>query len=206
MQWLALACTAENELLAWNDNLSLLESACSGEFRAICRIYGIDDIIAGQLLDGNLDFRLQFNGPRNTDCVGHKKDTETEILSKILCQRVAFTNELHQRIAHGFKRFEPVVSWQVESYQQKYEEALNVTLNLGRQQGMVEDYAEEAGLNINVAAGLIINKYQNRKFLIRKLERLRIRHQIAIRKASTKEDFVAIRSAMEEDSFLSMLM
>lgn len=206
MQWLALACTAENELLAWHDNLSLLESACSGEFRAICRIYGIDDLYAEQIKQGNLDIRLQFNGPRNTDCVGHKKDSETEILSKILSQRVAFINELHQRIAHGFKRFESVVPWQVESYQQKYEQALDVISNGNGQHGMVEDYAEEAGVSIPIAAGLIVNKYQNRNFLTRKLERLRIRHQIAIRKASTKEDFVAIRSAMEEDSFLSMLM
>lgn len=206
MQWLALACTAENELLAWHDNLSLLESACSGEFRAICRIYGIDDLSAEQLKNGNLDFRLQFNGPRNTDCIGYRKDPETEILSKILCQRVAFTSELHQRIAHGFKRFESVVPWQEEAYELKYQQALNVTMGLKGAIGLVEDYAEESGVVINVAAGLIVNKYQNRKFLIRKLERLRIRHQIAIRKASTKEDFVAIRSAMEEDSFLSMLM
>jgi hypothetical protein len=33
-----------------------------------------------------------------------------------------------------------------------------------------------------------------------------MRHQIAIRQATSKEDFQAIRSAMEEDSFLSMLM
>jgi hypothetical protein len=71
---------------------------------------------------------------------------------------------------------------------------------------MVEDYAEESGLTINVAAGIIVNKYTNREFLIRKMERLRIRHQRAIRNAHNKEDFARCRSAMEEDSFLSMMM
>ena len=207
MQWLALACNAENEILAWHEDLSLLESACSGDFRAICRIYGIDDLFAEQIKQGNLDLRLQFNGPRNTDCIGHKKDNTMSALSEILTMRVAYMSELHQRIGHGYKRFIPVVDWQLESYEEKYRQALEVLNDpTTSEAGMVEDYAEESGLPLNVAAGIIINKYKNRKALIRKLERLRTRHQIAIRKATTKEEFLQIRASMEEDSFLSMLM
>jgi hypothetical protein len=207
MQWLALACNAENEILAWHDDLSLLESACSNDFRAICRIYGIDDLFAEQIKQGNLDLRLQFNGPRNTECIGHKKDMIMQTLSEVLTMRVAYMAELHQRIGHGYKRFIPVVDWQLEAYEEKYQQAIRIIKHLdASDSGMVEDYAEEAGVTLNVAAGIIINKYKNRKALVRKLERLRTRHQIAIRSATTKDDFMKVRASMEEDSFLSMLM
>jgi hypothetical protein len=85
-------------------------------------------------------------------------------------------------------------------------QAMNVIESGTGETGMVNDYAEESGLAVDVAAGLIVNKYQNRKFLIRKLERLRARHQIAIRNAKTKDDLALCRKAMEEDSFLSMMM
>lgn len=206
MQWLALACTAENEVLAWSENLSTLESACEGEFRAICRIYGVEDIQAQQLRRFNLDFKLKFNGPRITTLVPHRKDLEVMSLSNALQAKVGLIAELNQRIAHGFKRFSPVVEWQIEAYEEKYRQALDAIEGVETDIGMVNDYAEEAGLTINVAAGIIVNKYQNRKFLIRKLERLRIRHQLAIRNAKNKEEFAQCRAAMEEDSFLSMMM
>ncbi len=206
MQWLALACTAENEVLAWSENLSTLESACEGEFRAICRIYGVEDLHAQQLRRMNLDFKLKFNGPRITTLVPHRKDLEVMALSNALQAKVSLIVELDQRLAHGFKRFSSLVEWQVEAYEEKYRQACNVINGMQKDIGMVSDYAEESGLDIDVAAGIIVNKYQNRKFLIRKLERLRIRHQIAIRAAKNKEDFAQCRAAMEEDSFLSMMM
>jgi hypothetical protein len=206
MQWLALACTAENEVLAWSENLSVLESACEGEFRAICRIYGVEDLQAQQLRRFNMDFKLKFNGPRITTLVPHRKDLEVMALSNALQAKVGLIVELHQRLAHGFKRFSSIVEWQEESYEEKYRQAIEVLAGTEQDAGMVKDYAEESGLAINVAAGIIVNKYQNRKFLIRKLERLRIRHQLAIRNAKNKEDFSKCRSAMEEDSFLSMMM
>lgn len=206
MQWIALACTAENDVLAWADNLSILESACEGEFRAICRIYGVEDLHAQQLRQYNLDFKLKFNGPRNTTLVAVRRPIELQALSLSLQSKVGLIAELQQRISHGFKRFSSVVEWQEEAYEEKYRQAMNVLAGVTDDIGMVEDHAEECGLAINVAAGIIINKYQNRKFLIRKLERLRIRHQRAIRAAKNKEDFAKCKAAMEEDSFLSMMM
>jgi len=206
MQWIALACTAENEVLAWSDNLSILESACEGEFRAISRIYGVEDIPAQQLRQFNLDFVIKFSGPRNTALVAARRPLEIKALSHSLQNKVALITELQQRISHGFKRFTPTVEWQLEAYEEKYKQAINVVNGSTVDVGMVEDHAEECGLNIDVAAGIIINKYRNRKFLIRKLERLRIRHQYAIRNAKNKEDFARCRAAMEEDSFLSMMM
>lgn len=203
---MAIACSAENEILACAESLPLLESACLNDFRAISRIYGLEDYEAQELKNGNLDFRIEFNGPRNTKLVPHTKASEFEVLSKILQSRVRLMHELHQRLAHGFKRFEAVVPWQHESYEEKYHEALAVLHGNGTDVGLIQDYAEESGLTINVAAGLIVNKYQNRKFLIRKLERLRIRHQTAIRNIQSKEDYDRCRSAIEEDSFLSMMM
>lgn len=206
MQWLALACTAENEVLAWSTDLSVLESACLGEFQAICRIYGVQDLHANQLRQYNLDFKLKFDGPRNTEFVAHRKSMETMILSQQLQSRVNLMSELQQRLAHGFKRFEQRFEWQHEAYELKYQQANDVINGLTEDVGLVEDYAEESGLTINVAAGLIVNKYHNRKFLIRKLERLRIRFQRMIRQAKNKEEFATVRARMEEDSFLSMMM
>lgn len=71
---------------------------------------------------------------------------------------------------------------------------------------LVEDYAEETGLDLLTAASLIANKYQNRVQTIRKLERLRIRFQNMIRTAKNKEEFAVVRARMDEDSFLSMMM
>ena len=206
MTWMAIACSAENEVLVCADNLTLLESACLNEFRAISRIYDLAEREAQELKNGNLNFRIEFSGPRNTKLVPHNKTEELEVLSKILRSRVQVMQELHQRLAHGFKRFDSLVPWQHESYEEKYQEALAVLNDKATDFGLVQDYAEESGLTINVAAGLIVNKYQNRKFLIRKLERLRIRHQTAIRNIQSKEDYDRCRSAIEEDSFLSMLM
>jgi len=206
MHWLALACTAENEVLAWATDMSVLESACLGEFQAICRIYGVSDLHASQLRQGNLDFKLKFDGPRNTEFLAHRKSMESTILSHQLQARVSLMGELQQRLAHGFKRFEQRFTWQHEAYELKYQQALNVTLGLDGQRGLVEDYAEETNLDLLTAATLIVNKYQNRAHTIRKLERLRIRFQNMIRAAKNKEEFAVVRARMDEDSFLSMMM
>lgn len=209
MQWLALACTAENELLAWSTDLSILESACLGEFQAICRIYGVQDLHVNQLKQFNLDFKLKFDGPRNTEFIAHRKSMETAILSQQLQSRVSLMTELQQRLAHGFKRFEQRFEWQAEAYYHKYQQALNVLASDNYNTGpvdMVADYAQEAGLDLATAANLIVNKYENRVTTIRKLERLRIRFQRAIRAAKNKEEFATVRARMDEDSFLSMMM
>jgi len=206
MHWLALACTAENEVLAWSTDLSVLESACLGEFQAICRIYGVGDLHANQLRQGNLDFKLKFDGPRNTEFLAHRKPMESTILSHQLQARVSLMSELQQRLSHGFKRFEYRYTWQHEAYELKYQQALNVINGTLLDTGLVQDYAEETNLDLATAASLIANKYQNRVQTIRKLERLRIRFQNMIRAANNKEEFATVRSRMDEDSFLSMMM
>jgi hypothetical protein len=208
MHWLALACTAENEVLAWATDMPVLEAACLGEFQAICRIYGVSDLHASQLQKNNLDFKLKFDGPRNTEFLAHRKSMEATILSHQLQARVNLMSELQQRLGHGFKRFEYRFTWQHEAYELKYQQALNVladNYNSGPRE-MVADYAEETGLALETAASLIVNKYQNRVYTIRKLERLRIRFQNMIRTANNKEEFAVVQARMDEDSFLSMMM
>lgn len=206
MHWLALACTAENEVLAWATDLSVLEAACLGEFQAICRIYGVDDLHAAQLQKNNLDFKLKFDGPRNTEFIAHRKSMESMIISHQLQARVSLVIELQQRLAHGFKRFEYRVKWQHEAYALKYQQAQAVLSGSTTNIGLVEDYAAETKLDVATAAAMILNKYQNRTHTIRKLERLRIRFQNMIRAATNKEDFAAVRAQINEESFLTMMM
>ena len=208
MNWIALACTADNYVLAWHESLSLLESACGSEFRAICRIYGVDEVEYQQLKNNNVDFKIKFSGPRNTSLIGAKKPTEVEELSLILRARVSLVGELHQRIAHGYKRFTDVVPWQQEAYQYKTQQAWSVLGGIRDPEsiGFIQDYADAAGLDLEVAARMITVKSMNQQDMIRKLEYLRIKHQEAIRCASNKIEFAQARAAMDEDAFLSMLM
>lgn len=206
MNWIALACSAENYVLAWSESLSILESACADEFRAISRIYGIDDIELQQLKNGNLDFRLKFSGPRSTELVGAKKPDDLHQLSQLLQARVGLMNELQQRLAHGYKRFAEVVPWQVQAYSLKKHQAWAVLGGARKDIGLVEDYAQETDLDLETAARMIVTKATNQEALIRKLERLRIRHQEFIRQTRNKFEIAAARARMDEDAFLSMLM
>lgn len=206
MNWLALACTAEGELLAWNESLAVLESACGGEFRAICRVYSVDEKVAEEFKKGNLDYVLRFKNARTTEFVAEERTKDIKILSMQLQAKVNLTIELGMRIAHGYKRFNDMVPWQQEAYKIKAEQANRVISNIDGDIGMVVDYANVIGTDILTAAKVIKVKNDNQEGLIRKLEYIRIKHQDAIRKAIDKEDMTKIRAAMEEDSFLSMLM
>lgn len=208
MKWIALACTAENIVLACNESLALLESACSGEFRAICRIFQVENWQYGRLINGDLSFRLKFLSARNTELVEETKTPELEQLSQLLQGRVALMQELHLRLAHGYRRFQSVVPWQQESYSVKRQQAQDYLAGKlePHECGFVSDLAEETGLDMVAAARLIMVKSDNHQALMRKLERLRMRHQESIRSATSREQLAAIRSQIEEDSFISMLM
>jgi hypothetical protein len=206
MNWLALACTAEGELLAWNESLAVLESACGGEFRAICRVYSVDEKVAEEFKKGNLDYVLRFKNARTTEFVAEERTKDIKILSMQLQAKVNLTIELGMRIAHGYKRFNDMVPWQQEAYKIKAEQANRVISNIDGDIGMVVDYANVIQTDILTAAKVIKVKSENQAGLIRKLEYIRLKHQDAIRKAIDKEDMTKIRAAMEEDSFLSMLM
>lgn len=206
MNWLALACTAEGEMLAWNESLAVLESACGREFRAICRVYSVDEKVAEEFKKGNLDYVLRFKNARTTEFVAEERTKDIKILSMQLQAKVNLTIELGMRIAHGYKRFNDMVPWQQEAYKIKAEQANRVINDTGGDIGMVVDYANIIGTDILTAAKVIKVKNDNQEGLIRKLEYIRLKHQDAIRKAIDKEDMTKIRAAMEEDSFLSMLM
>lgn len=206
MNWLALACTAEGELLAWNESLAVLESACGGEFRAICRVYSVEDHVASDLRKNNLDYVLKFKNARTTEFIQEERAQEIKILSMQLQAKVNLTIELGMRIAHGYKRFNDMVPWQQEAYKIKAEQANRVINNLDGDVGLVADYANIIGSDLLTAAKVIKVKHDNQEGLIRKLEYIRLKHQQAIREAIDKDDMTKIRAAMEEDSFISMLM
>lgn len=206
MHWLALACTAEGELLAWNESLAVLESACGGEFRAICRVYSVEDSVAEDLKKNNLDYVLKFKNARTTEFIKEERTKDIKILSLQLQAKVNLIIELDMRIAHGYKRFNDMVPWQQEAYKIKAEQADRVIQGLPGDTGMVEDYASVIGSDLLTAAKVIKVKHDNQEGLIRKLEFIRLKHQHAIRQAVDKDDMTKIRAAMEEDSFLSMLM
>ena len=208
MQWLAVACTAENEVLAWSESLSILESACGGEFRAISRVYSVEDKEVEALRSNNLNFQLRSVNPRTFAFVEYNRPDDIKLLSLLLQTKVNLTIELHMRIAHGYKRFANMVPWQQEAYRLKVMQAKqimtgNYTLD---EVGMVADYAEIMNTDLLTAANVINAKNDNHSYLVRKLEQIRIKHQAAIRAANSKDAVVAIRASMEEDSFFSMLM
>ena len=72
--------------------------------------------------------------------------------------------------------------------------------------GFIEDEATTRQLPIESVAKLIIAKADNQKFLIRKLERLRVKTQLAIASVKNKEDVQELRQKLGEETFLSMLM
>ena len=208
MQWLAVACTAENEVLAWNESLSILESACGGEFRAISRVYSVEPHEVEALRSNNLNFQLRSVNPRTFTFVEYNRSDDIKLLSLLLQTKVNLTVELHMRIAHGYKRFANMVPWQQEAYRLKAIQAKqimsgNYTLD---EVGMVADYAEIMNTDLLTAANVINVKNDNHSYLVRKREQIRIKHQAAIRAANSKDAVVAIRASMEEDSFFSMLM
>jgi hypothetical protein len=208
MQWLAVACTAENEVLAWHESLSILESACGGEFRAISRVYSVEDREMEALRSNNLNFQLRSVNPRTFTFEEYDRPDDIKLLSLLLQTKVNLTVELHMRIAHGYKRFLSMVPWQQEAYRLKGIQAKQVLSgnHLLSEVGMIADYAETMNIDILTAANIINVKNENHTYLIRKLEQIRIKHQAAIRAANSKDAVVAIRASMEEDSFFSMLM
>jgi hypothetical protein len=208
MQWLAVACTAENEVLAWHDSLSVLESACGGEFRAISRVYTVEDHEATALRSNNLNFQLRSVNPRTFKFIEYERPDEVKLLSLLLQTKVNLTVELHMRIAHGYKRFVNMVPWQQEAYRLKGLQAQQVLSGdySFDEVGMIADYAETMNTDLLTAANVINAKHENHSYLVRKLEQIRIKHQAAIRAANSKDAIVAIRASMEEDSFFSMLM
>lgn len=208
MQWLAVACTAENEVLAWHDSLSVLESACGGEFRAISRVYTVEDHEAAALRSNNLNFQLRSINPRTFKFIEYDRPDDIKLLSLLLQTKVNLTVELHMRIAHGYKRFVNMVPWQQEAYRLKGQQARQVLSgNYSFDEvGMVADYAETMNTDLLTAANIINAKHDNHSYLVRKLEQIRIKHQAAIRSANSKDAIVAIKASMEEDSFFSMLM
>jgi hypothetical protein len=205
--WVAIATTAENDILAHHESLSVLESACGGDFRVISKIYGITDDEMEQLNLGNHKFKLTYLDPRTTVFTNtDDRDSKLDMLSSIIQARLALLLELHQRLEHGYKRFAQVVPWQWDSYKIKEEQAIRVIEDQPGDIGLIVDEANIRKIDPKTVANLVKAKADNMKYQIRKLERLRISMQEEIRFARDREQFMEIKSKLTEETFLSMLM
>lgn len=205
--WVALATTAENSVLAWCQDLNTLEQACSGEFQAICRVYGVSSEELGFLQSKQLSYKLQYIDARTTKFIPEDDRTNDVVnLSRKLNARLMLTKELHQRLEHGYKRFQHLVPWQEKAYQLKEEQARRVLAGDTNDIGFIQDESEFRGLPLESVANLIIAKADNLKFQIRKLERIRVKTQHKINRVNSKEDVQELRGILAEESFLSMLM
>jgi hypothetical protein len=95
-------------------------------------------------------------------------------------------------------------------YERKYKEALDILENkddsIYYYDGLVADYALETGMKIEHAARLIKVKHENAMTHVRKLERLRIRHMTAIKRAKALEELEKVHGAIDKDLFTNMLL
>ena len=71
------------------------------------RVYGVTGEELALLRSNKLDYKLQYIDARTTKFIGEEdRDNDTIVLSKKLLARVMLTTELHQRLEHGYKRFQ----------------------------------------------------------------------------------------------------
>ena len=99
-----------------------------------------------------------------------------------------------------------LVPWQETAYLIKEEQARRVIKGETSDIGFIQDEAQFRKLPLEAIANLVIAKADNLKFQIMKIERIRIKTQMATNTVKTKEDVQNIRATLAEESFVSMLM
>ena len=209
MRWIAIAATAENEVIAAYEDIVLLEEVASEDFDVIVKIYGVTDTEIEALRSRNWNWRIRFNNLRSTylePCVRSEKARE---FSEIYAARIDMMQGLKGRFEHALNKHKSLLSQQHVIYHAKAEEAHHImSFNESpfRNDGYVKDYAEEVGLDIEAAAQLILVKHDGWHQHLRKIERLRIRHFAAIKRARTAEQFKSAAAAIDKDFFINMLL
>ena len=71
------------------------------------------------------------------------------------------TKELHQRLEHGYKRFQSLVPWQETAYLIKEEQARRVIKGDTSDIGFIQDEAQFRKLPLETIANLVIAKADN---------------------------------------------
>lgn len=209
MRWIAIGATVENIVIAAHDDITLLETISEYDFNVIVKIYGLSDGEYNELKAGNFDYRIRFNNLRSVYLERTKRSQEAQQLSRIYIKRMQQMAAMRGRYEHAFNKHRALLSQQYEIYEAKAAEAKDIMTNQSSpfvSDGYVKDFAEETGMEILAAATLIWAKYSNWHEYLRKIERLRLRHFKALKKARTDEEFLELSAQVDKDFFINMLM
>lgn len=210
MPWIAIGATVDNIVIAAADDILLLEIAAELDFDVIVRVYGVTNQEYAELKNKNYNYKIKFNNIRSTYLeYVNNKDSRLQEMSNVYSKRIELLQSVRGRYEHASNKYKPLFPHQYEIYEQKYKEALDIINNensIYRIDGYVKDYAAEKLMEIDIAASLIIAKYNNWHAYLRKIERLRLRHFALIKHAKTDNDFTSISSIIDNDFFINMLM
>lgn len=209
MRWIAIAATAENDVIAAHDDIVMLETVSEYEFDAIVKVYGVSEDEYQNLKQGMYDYRIRFNNLRSTYLEPWTRDQHVQVLSRIYTARINAVNGIKGRLEHALNKHRTMLTHQTNVYEAKAREADHIQKNPDspyRLDGFVSDYAEEKGLDIDTAAAIVSLKYNGWYQHMRKIERLRLRHFNAIKLARTEEDFKSAAAALDKDLFINMLL
>jgi hypothetical protein len=209
MRWIAIGATVENVVVAAHDDITLLETVAEYDFDVIVKIYGLSDGEYNEIKAGNYDYRIRFNNLRSVYLERVERTDEVKQLSRIYVKRLQQMVAMRGRYEHALNKHRALLSQQYEIYEAKAMEAKDILGDPNSRfllDGYVRDFAEEANMDTLAAATLIWAKYSNWHEYLRKIERLRLRHFKAVKKARTDEEFMALSAQVDKDFFINMLM
>ena len=209
MAWLPVATTIENEIVYSCQNMEDLQWLTEPYFNVIPKIFLLTDIEIENLRNRHFDFRIRYQGHRNVFLEEIDRKEDTVKLSKLIMMKHKLFHIFKGRLEHGWNKAKSLMPELDIVYERKYNEAVDILAFLDspyRRDGLVLDYALEMNMPIEHAARLIQVKHENAMSHVRKLERLRLRHMSAIRKANTQEELEIIHAAIDKDLFTNMLL
>lgn len=209
MAWIAIGATVDNIVITVNDDIILVEEAADYDFDVIVKIYQVSDDEYKSLKNGNLSWRIRFKSLRETYLEPIVKSQNQLELTGAYARRINQLINVRGRFEHALNKHKPMLSQQLTIYEAKVLEAKEIVSDPSSKyvdDGFVKDYAEEKKLDIRTAATLIITKHENWYEHLRKIERLRLRHLTAIKKAKTSAEFAKVAADIDKDFFINMLL
>ena len=210
MAWLCVAANIENEVVYACEDMEELQWLTEPYFNVIPKIFALKDEEIEWLRAGQFDFRIRYNGHRAVYLEKIERKDDTRQLSKLIMYKHKLFNLFRGRIEHGWHKAKSLMPELDLVYERKYKEALDILENkdtsIYYHDGLVADYALETGMKMEHAARLIKVKHENAMTHVRKLERLRIRHMTAIKRAKALEELEKVHGAIDKDLFTNMLL
>lgn len=206
MPWTGIATTVENEVIIANEDIKLLDEIKEYDFDVFVKVYNVTPHEMNLLKEGNYDFQIKFQSLRSITLQPFERSFKAIELSEIYKRRIQHLNNARGRFEHAFNKHKSFVSQQQYIYSLKVDQAKEMLRTKVILDNFVTDYAEESGLDPLTAANLIVEKHNGQSEYLRKIERLRLRHFAAIKKARTIKDFEIANAALDKDFFINMLL